>query len=50
MMKQEIFQSEFVKLSGELTSFLYRLLANKQDAEDLTHDTYIKALLNLNSY
>ena len=44
-MKQEIFQSEFVNFSGELTSFIYRLVANKQDAEDLAQDTYIKAVV-----
>lgn len=50
MMNQEIFESEFINFSGELTSFLYRLVANRQDAEDLTQDTYIKAMSNLDSY
>ena len=49
-MKQEIFESEFVNFSGELTSFIYRLVANKQDAEDLVQDSYIKAISNLSSY
>jgi RNA polymerase sigma-70 factor (ECF subfamily) len=49
-MNQEIFQSEFVTFSSELTSFIYRLVANKQDAEDLAHDSYIKAVSNLSSY
>ena len=49
-MNQEIFQSEFVNFSGELASFIYRLVANKQDAEDLVHDSYIKAVSNLASY
>ena len=49
-MNQEIFQSEFVNFSGELTSFLYRLVANRQDAEDLVQDSYIKATSNLSSY
>ena len=49
-MNKEIFHSEFVNFSGELTSFLYRLVANRQDAEDLTQDSYIKATTNLSSY
>ena len=49
-MKQENFQYEFVNFSGELTSFLYRLAANRQDAEDLVQDSYIKAMSNLSSY
>lgn len=49
-MNQDIFQSEFVSFQSELTSFLYRLLTNRQDAEDTAQDTYIKALNNLNSF
>ena len=49
-MDVQTFKSEFVSFNDELTSFLYRLLANIQDAEDLTQDTYIKALSNLKSY
>jgi RNA polymerase sigma-70 factor (ECF subfamily) len=49
-MSQEIFESEFVNFSDELTSFIYRLVANRQDAEDLVQDTYIKAVSNLPSY
>ena len=49
-MNQETFQSEFVNFSAELTSFIYRLVANKQDAEDLVQDSYIKATSSLSSY
>jgi RNA polymerase sigma-70 factor (ECF subfamily) len=49
-MDEQTFKSEFVNFSGELTSFLYRLVANKQDAEDLMQDSYIKAVSNLSSY
>lgn len=49
-MNEHAFQSEFVNFSGELTSFLYRLVANKQDAEDLVQDSYIKAVSNLHTY
>ncbi|MFN8154845.1 MAG: RNA polymerase sigma factor [Bacteroidia bacterium] len=34
-------ESEFTKLTGSLESYLYRLTANRQDAEDLLHDTFI---------
>ena len=49
-MNEQTFQSEFVKFSDELTSFLYRLVANRQDAEDLAQDSYIKAASNLSSF
>jgi RNA polymerase sigma-70 factor, ECF subfamily len=49
-MNDQFFQSEFVNLQDGLTSFLYRLLTNKQDAEDLVQDTYIKAVSNLSTY
>lgn len=34
---------EFELYSEQLKSYLYRLTANKEDAEDLLHDTFIKA-------
>lgn len=34
---------EFEKYAQQLKSYLYRLTANKEDAEDLLHDTFIKA-------
>ena len=34
-------ESEFAALSTALESYLYRLTANRQDAEDLLHDTFI---------
>jgi DNA-directed RNA polymerase specialized sigma24 family protein len=34
-MQDHIFQNEFLQLQDGLKSFLYRLVANKQDAEDL---------------
>ena len=49
-MNQETFHSQFVNFNSELTSFIYRLVANKQDAEDLVQDSYIKAISNLSSY
>ncbi len=44
------FQEQFLLLHANLKSYLFRLAANQQDAEDLAHDTYIKALKNLSSF
>jgi RNA polymerase sigma-70 factor, ECF subfamily len=35
---------EFGSLKEHLLSYLYRLTANKEDAEDILHDTYIKVI------
>ena len=37
------FQDLFSEFQNALKSYLYRLLANRNDAEDLLHDTFIKA-------
>jgi RNA polymerase sigma-70 factor (ECF subfamily) len=44
------FQSLFVEFQQQLKTYLYRLLANRNDAEDLTHDTFIKAFDKLNTF
>lgn len=44
------FQTLFSEFHNQLKSYLYRLLANRNDAEDLTHDTYIKAFEKLSSF
>lgn len=44
------FQSLFAAFHDQLKSYLYRLLANRNDAEDLTHDTFIKAFDKLSSF
>lgn len=44
------FQSLFSKFQPQLKSYLYRLLANRNDADDLTHDTFIKAYDKLASF
>ncbi|MCA9740702.1 MAG: RNA polymerase sigma factor [Deferribacteres bacterium] len=46
----EAFQQEYLELHARLTSYLFRLTANRQDAEDLAHDTYLKAIKNLNGF
>ncbi len=37
------FQQLFAEFQEPLRSYLYRLLANRNDAEDLTHDTFVRA-------
>jgi RNA polymerase sigma-70 factor, ECF subfamily len=44
------FQSLFSVFQNQLKSYLYRLLANRNDAEDLTHDTFIKAFDKLSTF
>jgi RNA polymerase sigma-70 factor (ECF subfamily) len=44
------FQSMFSAFHGQLKSYLYRLLANRNDAEDLAHDTFIKAFDHLSAF
>lgn len=44
------FQILFSEFQNQLKSYLYRLLANRNDAEDLTHDTFIKAFEKLSTF
>ncbi len=44
------FQILFATFQSQLKSYLYRLLTNRNDAEDLTHDTFIKAFDKLSTF
>lgn len=44
------FQELFSAFQNQLKSYLYRLLTNRSDAEDLMHDTFIKAFDNLSTF
>ena len=44
------FQALFVNFQDQLKSYLFRLTANRNDAEDITHDAFIKAYDSLNSF
>lgn len=44
------FQTLFAGFQNQLKSYLYRLLANRNNAEDLTHDTFIKAYEKLSTF
>ena len=44
------FQSLFVTFQAQLKSYLYRLTASRDDADDLAHDTFIRAYDKLNLF
>ncbi len=46
----EILNQEFESIVGHLKSFLVRITASRVDAEDIAHDTYIKALEKRESF
>lgn len=49
-MDEEKFQTEFLSFKQELSSFLFRLITNREEAEDIAQDTYLKAFKNLDSF
>ena len=44
------FQQLFSTFQDQLKSYLYRLLADRNDADDLTHDTFIRAFDKLHQF
>jgi len=44
------FQSLFAELQPQLKSFLYRLLTDRNDTDDLTHDTFVKAFDKISTF
>lgn len=44
------FQSLFAAFQPHLKSYLYRLLTNRNDVDDLTHDTFIKAFTKIATF
>jgi RNA polymerase sigma-70 factor (ECF subfamily) len=44
------YQKEFLDFKNELSSFIFRLVTNKQDTEDLVQDTYIKVFEKLDTF
>jgi RNA polymerase sigma-70 factor (ECF subfamily) len=44
------FQTLFAEFQAQLKSYLYRLLTDRNDVDDLTHDTFIKAFSKLASF
>lgn len=46
----QAFQSLFSEFQNQLKSYLYRLVTDRNDAEDLAHDTFIKAFEKVSSF
>jgi RNA polymerase sigma-70 factor, ECF subfamily len=44
------FQQLFAEFQNQLKSYLYRLLTDRNDAEDLTHDTFVKAFDKISTF
>ena len=44
------FQTLFAEFQNQLKSYLYRLLTNRNDADDLTHDTFIRAFTKISTF
>jgi len=44
------FQTLFAEFQNKLKSYLYRLLTDRNDVDDLTHDTFIKAFTKISTF
>ncbi|RFS25100.1 RNA polymerase sigma factor [Chitinophaga silvatica] len=44
------FQTLFAEFQNQLKSYLYRLLTDRNDVDDLTHDTFIKAFDKISTF
>jgi RNA polymerase sigma-70 factor (ECF subfamily) len=44
------FQTLFAEFQNQLKSYLYRLLTNREDVNDLTHETFIKAFTKIATF
>ncbi|MEO9852303.1 MAG: RNA polymerase sigma factor [Reichenbachiella sp.] len=49
-MNKVAYESDFLAFKDELLSFVFRLVSNRAQAEDLIHDTYIKAFDKLDTF
>lgn len=49
-MQSEKFTDDFIRLQPELQSFIYRLLINKQDTEDILQETYIRVHQSISTF
>jgi RNA polymerase sigma-70 factor (ECF subfamily) len=46
----QAFQTLFAGFQNQLKSYLYRLLTDRDDVDDVTHDTFIKAFANIATF
>jgi len=44
------FQTLFAEFQNQLKSYLYRLLTDRNDVDDLTHDTFIRAFSRISTF
>jgi RNA polymerase sigma-70 factor (ECF subfamily) len=44
------FQALFAEFQNQLKSYLYRLLTDRNDVDDLTHDTFIRAFSKISTF
>lgn len=44
------YEIEFVNFKKQLTSFVFRLITNRQDTEDIVQNTYIKVFENIDTF
>lgn len=44
------FQTLFAEFQNQLKSYLYRLLTDRNDTDDLTHDTFIKSFTKISTF
>src|SRR5579859_4650053 len=44
------FQTLFAEFQNQLKSYLYRLLTDRNDVDDLTHDTFIRAFSKIATF
>src|SRR5690348_9056989 len=44
------FQTLFAEFQSQLKSYLYRLVADRNDVDDLTHDTFIRAFSKISTF
>ena len=49
-MTLELFNKEFEGITGQLKSYILRITASIVDAEDIVHDTYLKAIDKLHTF
>jgi len=47
---KEQYEIEFITFKDKLSSFIFRLVTNKQDTEDLVQETYLKAFEKLDTF
>jgi len=50
LIEQIDIEKEFLSFKDQLESYLYRLSANREDAQDLLHDTYVKVQQKIGTF